>query len=125
MVLYFVAVLLLYLPLPADDQLDLHTFIALLITQPVFPLLGICLFIDAWKVRTGGKWNPSPYLYGLFGILHGLFGLGIGTLSVFVSRDIWGTIDSVPDILQNGIVAVSAIVCLFYLFQRFRYVGFR
>ena len=127
--LYFVSALTILIPFPADDVVslaDLPTHIALFILIIGFPILGLCLLIDAMKLNDATTdWNPNVYFYGIFGAIQGLSLLGDFWFSILGVRYIWnsGLLSSNP--LRLLLVVVSAAVCLFYLLQRFRRVGFR
>ena len=115
--------------LPSDDVvglIDLPYTLAIMITMSGLPLLAICLFVDAWKVTAStNNWNPNPYFYGVIGVIQGLFWFQGGFFPLLVSWNIWEVTYSVPPYVQITVAVVSSLVCVVYLFQRYRYVGFR
>lgn len=115
-VLLLICHLLLAIPFPSDDLIDWYTIVSLFVVYLTgFPLLGICLFIDAQKVRASEiNWHPNPYLYGILGLAH---------YSPFMER--WVPEAIIESSAPEAIIYVPVIiVSTFYLFQRFRHVGF-
>ena len=88
-----------------------------------FPL-AVCLFMDARALRNGDfEWKPNPYAYGILGLSGYLATSNLGLSSTKV--EVFGfTFDWGIEIRQFAIF-LPVIACLFYLFQRYRYVGFR
>ena len=86
--------------------------------------LAICLLMDARAVKSGDfEWKPNPYAYGILGLSGYLATSYIGLSSTKV--EVFGfTLDWGIQIRQFAIF-VPVVACLFYLFQRYRYVGFR
>ena len=110
--MFLVCSLLLFIPFPADDQVDLYAFISTIVVFLTgFPLLGVCLFIDALRIREAEvEWNPNPFLYGV----PALFQYSLLT-------DQW-----IPEPVPDELFLVGpSLVSVVYLIQRFRHVGFR
>ena len=126
-VFYFVFAVILYTPLTAGDR-NILAFVATFVFATAFPFLGLCLYMDARKVdKYDTVWNPTPYIYGGFGLVHGLSGGGYIWIEIlfrfeFVS-DVWTSIPS--RFGRQAIAVMSAGVGVLYLIKRFRYVGFR
>lgn len=86
--------------------------------------LAVCLFMDARAVKNGDfEWTPNPYVYGILGLSGYLatsyIGLSSTKVEVFGFTFDWGIQ------IRAFAIFLPAIACLFYLFQRYRYVGFR
>ena len=128
-VLYFVSALIILIPFPSDDIVslaDLPVHIALIILISGFPTLGLCLFIDAMKVnRATTTWKPNAYFYGTAGVIQGVSLFGDFWFSILGVKYIWSSESLSSDPFRLVLIVVSAAGCLFYLFQRFRHVGFR
>ena len=86
--------------------------------------LAICLFMDARAVKSGDfDWKPNQYAYGILGFSGNLTTSYIGFSSTNVT--ILGfNLDWALQFRQFAVL-IPFITCIFYLFQRYRYVGFR
>ena len=126
-VLYFIFAVPLFTPLATGDR-NILLFIGTFVFATAFPLLALCLYIDARKIKASdATWTPNPYIYGVFGVIHGLSGGGYLWIEILfrfeLLSNIWESISSMH--VRYAVAIVSAVTIVLYLVQRFRYVGLR
>jgi hypothetical protein len=127
---YLIAYLIFLESFGASDAfgvMDTPALLAFLTAVTGFPLLGLCLFVDSDRINaSSAEWNPNSALYGVFGTIHRISLVGNFWLGFFFQwAENWAMDGPLSNPPRTALLAVSTIVCLFYLIQRFRKVGFR